>query len=95
MAPYPRPVYCRSTAYGAIGIGGREFNVRMARLSAAVAMPEMPEGSGFGPITNSARPFCKERALLAHPKGFEPLTPRFVVWCSIQLSYGCALERGT
>jgi hypothetical protein len=26
--------------------------------------------------------------LLARPKGFEPLTPRFVVWCSIQLSYG-------
>ena len=27
---------------------------------------------------------------LARPKGFEPLTPRFVVWCSIQLSYGRA-----
>ena len=26
--------------------------------------------------------------ILARPKGFEPLTPRFVVWCSIQLSYG-------
>ena len=29
--------------------------------------------------------FCTE---MARPKGFEPLTPRFVVWCSIQLSYG-------
>ncbi len=29
--------------------------------------------------------FFKE---MARPKGFEPLTPRFVVWCSIQLSYG-------
>jgi hypothetical protein len=28
---------------------------------------------------------------MAHPKRFELLTPRFVVWCSIQLSYGCAL----
>ncbi len=25
---------------------------------------------------------------MVRPKGFEPLTPRFVVWCSIQLSYG-------
>ena len=28
---------------------------------------------------------------LARPKRFELLTPRFVVWCSIQLSYGRAL----
>jgi hypothetical protein len=26
--------------------------------------------------------------LLARPEGFEPPTPRFVVWCSVQLSYG-------
>ena len=25
---------------------------------------------------------------MARPRGFEPLTPRSVVWCSIQLSYG-------
>ena len=25
--------------------------------------------------------------MLARRKGFEPLTPRFEVWCSIQLSY--------
>src|SRR5207253_7356108 len=30
---------------------------------------------------------------LAHRKGFEPLTPRFVVWCSIQLSYRCGGAR--
>ena len=29
---------------------------------------------------------------MAHPKRFELLTPRFVVWCSIQLSYGCVPE---
>ena len=27
---------------------------------------------------------------LARPKRFELLTPKFVVWCSIQLSYGRA-----
>lgn len=26
---------------------------------------------------------------MAHPAGVEPTTPRFEVWCSIQLSYGC------
>jgi hypothetical protein len=32
---------------------------------------------------------------LARPKRFELLTPRFVVWCSIQLSYGRAgIETG-
>ncbi len=31
---------------------------------------------------------------MAHPKRFELLTPRFVVWCSIQLSYGCVLRCG-
>ena len=30
---------------------------------------------------------------LARPKRFELLTPRFVVWCSIQLSYGRAVRR--
>lgn len=27
--------------------------------------------------------------MMAHSKGFEPLTPKFVAWCSIQLSYEC------
>ena len=29
---------------------------------------------------------------VARPKRFELLTPRFVVWCSIQLSYGRLLR---
>ena len=32
---------------------------------------------------------------MARPKGFEPLTPRFVVWCSIQLSYGRLRSAGS
>ena len=31
---------------------------------------------------------------LARRKGFEPLTPRFEVWCSIQLSYRRPAPRG-
>ena len=31
---------------------------------------------------------------LARPKRFELLTPRFVVWCSIQLSYGRVVPPG-
>ena len=30
---------------------------------------------------------------LARPEGLEPPTPRFVVWCSIQLSYGRSERR--
>ena len=29
---------------------------------------------------------------VARPEGFEPPTPKFVAWCSIQLSYGRAEE---
>jgi hypothetical protein len=32
----------------------------------------------------------KSLELLARPEGFEPPTPRSVVWCSVQLSYGRA-----
>jgi hypothetical protein len=32
--------------------------------------------------------FHKWLKKLARPRGVEPLTPRSVVWCSIQLSYG-------
>ena len=32
---------------------------------------------------------------MARPKRFELLTPRFVVWCSIQLSYGRVFREQT
>ncbi len=31
---------------------------------------------------------------MAHPRGFEPLTARFVAEYSIQLSYGCTFKNG-
>ena len=34
--------------------------------------------------------FSSPKRELARPEGFEPPAPRFVVWCSIQLSYGRA-----
>jgi hypothetical protein len=36
----------------------------------------------------TARKSSKSLEKLARPRGVEPLTPRSVVWCSIQLSYG-------
>ena len=40
------------------------------------------------PIWRLAAKFAKSKTKMARPKRFELLTPRFVVWCSIQLSYG-------
>ncbi len=31
--------------------------------------------------------------IMARPEGFEPPTPKFVAWCSIQLSYGRLVEK--
>ena len=39
------------------------------------------------PVLSGAKKVRCEESMV-RPKGFEPLTPRFVVWCSIQLSYG-------
>ena len=40
--------------------------------------------------TSSANAGCQPLAgaSSARPEGFEPPTPRFEAWCSIQLSYG-------
>jgi hypothetical protein len=48
------------------------------------AAPDVKAGETAAKITNTRI----VKMLVARPKRFELLTPRFVVWCSIQLSYG-------
>jgi hypothetical protein len=45
--------------------------------------------TGTEALHEKARWVLGEMERLVHRRGFEPLTPRFVVWCSIQLSYRC------
>src|SRR5580700_11333719 len=52
-----------------------------------------PTGSAWGPqrrvpAVTAVNFGYKSLKRLARPRGVEPLTPRSVVWCSIQLSYG-------
>src|SRR5438876_9815903 len=44
------------------------------------------------PVAWQSREALRLGRLVARPKRFELLTPRFVVWCSIQLSYGRVLR---
>jgi hypothetical protein len=53
----------------------------------------MPLRSAWGPQNRGRAPrplgvVINLLKILARPRGVEPLTPRSVVWCSIQLSYG-------
>ncbi len=45
--------------------------------------------SAYFPKISRAGDSLKPLILLAHRERFELSTPRFVVWCSIQLSYRC------
>src|ERR1019366_5706095 len=50
-----------------------------------------PPSSAHGHLALVVRMPCESHGMslkMARPKRFELLTPRFVVWCSIQLSYG-------
>src|SRR5262245_35449606 len=49
---------------------------------------------GHWPDTKREAPAASREVpgFMARPKRFELLTPRFVVWCSIQLSYGRVLR---
>jgi hypothetical protein len=52
-----------------------------------------PDQVGGGSKPDLALHVLECTSKLARPKRFELLTPRFVVWCSIQLSYGRATGR--
>ena len=65
--------------------------VRRSNRSTGSICPALPVASHPAPFLLSASRTIE----MAHPKRFELLTPRFVVWCSIQLSYGCVLRAGT
>lgn len=43
--------------------------------------------------TGASRSNTDGAGKVAHRGGFEPPTPRFVVWCSIQLSYRCVFAK--
>lgn len=44
-------------------------------------------------LTESQISLTDDIEIMADPERFERPTPRFVVWCSIQLSYGSAVGR--
>ena len=55
------------------------------RSSAIYENTAIPNNFRDGSSTTSVQ--YSQGFLVARRKGFEPLTPRFEVWCSIQLSY--------
>ena len=59
-------------------LGGKAFQVNFGYL---IRLPNN--------LRTKREQFCPMivKPCLARRKGFEPLTPRFEVWCSIQLSY--------
>ena len=87
---------------------GREFWNRASRLRSQCLPPQSGmhgdgttrKGKDFGGVVprwfhGIAAPtvtFHNPLKRLARRGGFEPPTPRFVVWCSIQLSYGRAMR---
>ena len=60
--------------------------------------PPQPAKRGVKPQRAGIPQATKKPALgrffvdMARPEGFEPPTPKFVAWCSIQLSYGRVAE---
>src|SRR5262249_37013683 len=94
----PHPAMDRPRVPGtAFGCACCRISVRVsapASLRTTFLLPPCFHGDEFVEATfriNRAKS-SKFNGLLARPKRFELLTPRFVVWCSIQLSYGRVLR---
>src|SRR6266540_3786078 len=95
------------TAYGLLR-PRRERTRRQSNFSFQVPVPTHSrlrwgcftevDGNAIGrrhyriPVAWQSREALRLGRLVARPKRFELLTPRFVVWCSIQLSYGRVLR---
>ena len=57
------------------------------RCSLVLGLPERSTRERSVCSLDRQRKLRERDKLLARREGFEPTTPRFVVWCSIQLSY--------
>jgi hypothetical protein len=98
------PTKCRRRCRAQSSIRrGAPFDRRLTKASSRAAKSgQMSSNSGFFPTIKCTFPTLVPRGQravfrkinnlfskkLARPEGLEPPTPRFVVWCSIQLSYG-------
>src|SRR5215470_14598857 len=80
--PWRQPRCCRGAAI--------KFELLATRESTQQRRPKRSKwAQEMGTIGNRIRfGGRKSSKLLARPEGFEPPTPRSVVWCSVQLSYG-------
>ena len=61
------------------------FSSDRVRIKGSRKALERGRNRHFRQLAGQGAQFCTG---MARPEGFEPPTPRFVVWCSIQLSYG-------
>src|SRR5712691_6726077 len=69
-----------------LSVAQRGFAINTLHRQTEFASPARPQRTiGQQPEGKKCK---KHLILMARPKRFELLTPRFVVWCSIQLSYG-------
>ena len=84
-----RPLFLGTALF--VGAPGRITpHLRCSVIDAPAALRFRKSEPSLDPQTHKGAPSRGRPCVLARPEGFEPPTPRFVVWCSIQLSYGRA-----